>query len=229
MAKYLVTGGSGDIGRAIIVTLLAEGHSVICQYYSSDLDELKAFFNSHRVEYWQADLSQPFDRPNLFDGLDGMIYAAGCESFGLIQDFSAQQIDAQYYIHLKSLILLNQWMMPGLLQKQYGRIIVISSIWGETGASMESLYATMKAGQLGLIKSLAKELALSSITVNAVTPGLVRGRMTDALDAEAILEEIPQGELVEPEEVAFLVNYLLDKKAQHMTGQVLRLNSGWLI
>ncbi|TDM04119.1 elongation factor P 5-aminopentanone reductase [Macrococcus carouselicus] len=229
MTKYLVTGGSGDIGRAIIRQLTDDGHSVICQYHSADIESLKSYFNCQDVAFWQADLTRPVMKPEFIDSVDGLIHAAGAESFGLVQDFTLEEIDLQYQLHLRSLIQLSQWSIPSMLRKQCGRIVVISSIWGETGASMESIYSAMKAGQLGFVKSLAKELALNHITVNAITPGVVRGRMTAQLESESLLEEIPQGELIEPDEIAFLVSYLLHKRAQHMTGQVLRLNAGWLI
>ncbi|TDL97786.1 SDR family NAD(P)-dependent oxidoreductase [Macrococcus brunensis] len=228
MANYLVTGGSGDIGRAIVTDLLEAGHSVVCQYFKADIEILKETMSGD-VTFWQCDLTKLKTKPTFIDTLDGLIYAAGTESFGLVQDFTEEQIDQQYHVHLKGLIQLVQWMVPVLCQKQYGRIVVISSIWGETGASMESVYSAMKAGQIGFVKSMAKELALSGVTVNAITPGVVRGRMTDQLDEDLILEDIPQGELVEVDEVAYLVSYLLHKRAQHMTGQVLRLNAGWLI
>lgn len=228
MASYLVTGGSGDIGRAIVTELLAAGHSVICQYFTADVESLKGSMSGD-VTFWQCDLTKLDTRPAFLEDIDGLIYAAGTESFGLVQDFTAEEIDQQYHLHLKGLIQLVQWLVPVLCRKQYGRIVVISSIWGETGASMESVYSAMKAGQIGFVKSMAKELALSGVTVNVITPGVVRGRMTDQLDADALLEDIPQGELVEVDEIAYLVSYLLHKRAQHMTGQVLRLNAGWLI
>jgi len=228
VANYLVTGGSGDIGRAIVTELLQSGHSVVCQYFNADVEMLKETMSGN-VIFWRCDLTKLGTKPAFFETLDGLIYVAGTESFGLIQDFTGEEIDQQYHVHLKGLIQLVQWIVPILCKKQYGRIVVISSIWGETGASMESVYSAMKAGQIGLVKSMAKELALSGVTVNAITPGVVRGRMTEQLDAELILEDIPQRELVEADEVAYLVSYLLHKRAQHMTGQVLRLNAGWLI
>src|SRR5699024_9055639 len=110
------------------------------------------------------------------------------------------------------------------------RIIVISSVWGTYGASMESIYSTFKGAQETLVKSLAKELAPSNITVNAVAPGVVRGKMTLELSEEDIammLEDLPQGRLIEPREVASAAEYLLSENARSITGEVLKINGGW--
>lgn len=224
MAKYLVTGGSGDIGTAVVRRLVEAGHEVIVHY------------NKNKPEHtlcWQSDLTiQLQTRPEFFDTLDGVIYAAGTAYYELFQLSASDKVDQQYMIHVKNLIQLTQWALPGMINRGTGRIIVISSIWGETGAAMETIYSTMKAAQLGFVKSLAKELALSRITVNAVTPGLVAGKMTDAVsteDIELTLEEIPQGELIMPDEIAALVKYLISEEAKHITGQIMRINAGWLI
>ncbi|KAA1036984.1 elongation factor P 5-aminopentanone reductase [Macrococcus equipercicus] len=230
MANFLVTGGSGDIGRAVIDALLAAGHTAVCHYHHADLAVLTARWDD-RVTYWQADLTAGLAvRPDFFEQLDGVIYSAGTAQFGLLQDETAEAVDRQYMIHLKNLITVVQWIIPTLVRRRCGNIVVISSIWGETGAAMEAVYSAMKAGQLGLVKAMAKELAPSHITVNAVTPGLVSGRMTAALEElPLILEDIPQGELVTPEEVAHMVLYLLHERSRHVTGQVMRINAGWLI
>ncbi len=233
MADYLVTGGSGDIGRAVVDRLLDEGHRVICHYFAADVTLLKERWHSKPVTFWQADLTvELVNQPDFCNDIDGLIYAAGTAHYELLQDMSSEAIDKQYAIHLKNLIKLVQWIVPALVSKQCGNIVIISSIWGETGAAMESIYSTMKSGQLGFTRAMAKELAPSHITVNAVTPGLVQGKMTDIFPEEElkmILEDIPQGELVLPHEIAHMVSYLLDERSRHVTGQVLRINAGWLI
>ncbi|TDM11869.1 elongation factor P 5-aminopentanone reductase [Macrococcus lamae] len=233
MAKYLVTGGSGDIGRVIIDELLAAGNLVVCHYFQADPAALEERWAGQNISFWQADMTVELnERPDFFDDLDGVIYAAGTTQFDLLQDIKPSMIDEQYYIHLKNLITIVQWIIPTLVYKQCGNIVVISSIWGETGAAMEAVYSSMKAGQLGFVKAMAKELAPSHITVNAVTPGLVSGRMTDVFnsdDLKLLLDEIPQGELIDPSEIAHTVLYLLHNQSKHITGQIVRINAGWLI
>lgn len=225
MSKYIVIGASGDIGRAIVEMLRDDGHEVIAHYYSRRPDDTTG------VQYFQADLSTDYQLPQMGQ-VDGLIYAAGTAHYELFQYETDAEIDAQYHIHVKQLMKSVQNILPGMIRQRSGRIIVISSIWGETGASMEVIYSTMKAAQLGFVKALAKEVALSNITVNAISPGIVNGRMTEQFndaDVSAILEEIPQGELIEPKEIAAMVQFLLKEEAKHITGQVLRINAGWLI
>ncbi|MBF0833548.1 SDR family NAD(P)-dependent oxidoreductase, partial [Lactobacillus murinus] len=90
--------------------------------------------------------------------IDHLIYVAGQSLFGAIQDMSDEDIDGQYLINVYNLIKVVQALVDCIRQSDNGRIIVISSIWGETGASYETIYSTMKAAQLGFVKSLAKEL-----------------------------------------------------------------------
>ena len=95
---------------------------------------------------------------------------------------------------------------------------------------MESIYSTFKGAQETLVKSLAKEFARSNVTVNAVAPGVVRGKMTLKLsndDIAYLLEDLPQGRLIETSEVAAAVKYLSSKEARSITGEVLKINGGW--
>src|SRR5699024_3609548 len=111
-----------------------------------------------------------------------------------------------------------------------GRIIVVTSIWGQVGASCESIYSSMKGAQNTLVKSLAKELALTNITVNAVAPGVVRGSMTNELsdvDQQILLNELPQYRFIDASEVASLVEFICTESTKSITGEVFNLNGGW--
>jgi len=113
-----------------------------------------------------------------------------------------------------------------------GRIIVISSIWGETGASMETIYSAMKSAQIGFVKALSQELALTNVTVNAIAPGFVSGRMAKAFSDEekaVILSELPQQRMIAPQEVAHVCAYLCHPNAKSITGTVQKVNGGWYI
>lgn len=234
MARSLVLGGSGDIGLSIVDECLSLGHEVIVHYHLSNLDELEQRFAGQPVSFVQVDLSKESDMQVLdnIGHIDHLIYAAGQSSFGAIQDVSTDEINRQYYINVFSLIRIVQLFVDRLRNRPNSRIIVLSSIWGETGASYETIYSTMKAAQLGFVKSLSKELALTSITVNAITPGVVHGKMTSELDEltqTQLKEEIPQGRFVTTEEIGATVAYLLNPLSQSVTGQVLRINGGWYI
>lgn len=233
--KALVIGGSGSIGTAIVNRLLVDGYEVIVHYNSADSVLLTEQFKNEAVQFIQCDLTATTDYDKIFgfiQNLDCLIYSAGNALYGQIQDVSDSQIDESYQLHLREFIRLTQYFVDQLRRSENGRIIVISSIWGETGASLESIYSAMKSAQIGFVKALSKELALTSITVNAITPGIVRGHMSDIWSDEElseILDELPQQRLVEPEEIAHTCAYLCHPLAQSVTGTIQKINGAWYL
>ena len=110
--------------------------------------------------------------------------------------------------------------------------IVISSIWGETGASLETVYSSMKSAQLGFVKALSQELAMTSVTVNAISPGIVSGNMSTVWSDEelsAIVNELPQQRLIDPHEIAHTCAYLCHPMAKSVTGTVQKVNGAWYL
>ncbi|PTJ04821.1 3-oxoacyl-ACP reductase [Staphylococcus simulans] len=233
--KALVIGGSGSIGSAIIEQLLSDGYEVIVHYNQSSPDQLKAKYESQNVSFVQADLTQDINMESVFSfihNLDVLVYAAGRNLYGMFQDMTATDIDACYQLNVKNMMLITRFFLEQLRASAHGRILIISSIWGETGASMETVYSAMKAAQIGFVKALSQELAMTNITVNAVTPGMVSGNMADEFEPSelaAIIDELPQQRMVTPDEVAYTCAYLYDKRAQSVTGTVQKVNGGWYI
>ncbi|RIN76548.1 SDR family NAD(P)-dependent oxidoreductase [Staphylococcus simulans] len=233
--KALVIGGSGSIGSAIVEQLLSDGYEVIVHYNHSSPDELKAKYNSQNVSFVQADLTHDIDIESVFSfihNLDVLVYAAGRSLYGMFQDMTAQEIEACYQLNVKNMMLVTRYFLEQLRASSHGRIIVISSIWGETGASMETVYSAMKAAQIGFVKALSQELAMTNITVNTVTPGMVSGNMADEFEPSelaAIIDELPQQRMVSPEEVAYTCAYLYNQRAQSVTGTIQKVNGGWYI
>ncbi|UXR74792.1 SDR family oxidoreductase [Staphylococcus sp. IVB6238] len=230
--KALVVGGSGTIGTAVVQELLSEGYEVILTYHRTSPDELTKRYDGQPVQLLQLDVSQSidFERLSFIQNLDALIYVSGRSVFGMLQDMTDAQIDETYRINVFNFIKLCQHFVGQLMQRTHGRIIAISSIWGEAGASFETIYSSMKAAQIGFVKALSQELAMTSVTVNAIAPGVVSGTMTEQLDEEtrsALLEELPQNRFVAPEEVAHIVNHLISPRAQSITGTVQRINGGW--
>lgn len=223
---YLIVGASGDIGRAIHSEL--KGKNVITVS--------KERMPAHESEHHFLDLSKPITEEEVkkivqgTEVIDGLIWTPGVELFELFQDTSLEALDEQYNISVRSLIIFIKVILPKLKSSKSGRIIVITSVWGIVGASFESIYSTMKGAQNILVKSLAKELAATSVTVNAVAPGVVEGSMTQALaaaDLEAVLSELPQQRLIEPAEVSSLVTFLLNDNSRSINGGILNINGGW--
>ena len=123
-------------------------------------------------------------------------------------------------------------VLPYFIHRKSGRIINISSMWGETGGSCEVHYSAAKAGLIGLTKALAKEVAPSGITVNAVSPGVINTEMVTKLGKDTVdmlREEIPVMRLGTPEDVANAVSFLADDRASYITGQIISVNGGIVI
>ncbi|HDG3000007.1 TPA: SDR family oxidoreductase, partial [Staphylococcus aureus] len=164
--------------------------------------------------------------------LDCLIYASGQSLYGVLQDMKDHDIDACYQLNVLQLIRLCRYFVDVLRQSANGRIIVISSIWGETGASMETIYSAMKSAQLGFVKALSQELALTSVTVNAIAPGFVAGNMASEWqedELQAMITELPQQRLVLPSEVAHTCAYLYHPNARSVTGTIQKVNGAWYI
>lgn len=233
--KALVLGGSGSIGTAIVERLLSDGYDVILHYYRSDIEDLREKYHGKSVSFIQADLSQNIDLKQTFghiDKLDCLIYCSGVALYGMLQDMTDDDMDKSYYIHVKQMMRCCRFFIDKLRQSQHGRVIVISSIWGETGASMETIYSAMKGAQISFVKALSQELALTTVTVNAIAPGIVSGRMSDIWsedDLAEILQNIPQQRLVTPTEIAHTCSYLCHPLARSITGTVQKINGGWYI
>lgn len=233
--RALVLGGSGTIGTAIVERLLEEGNEVIIQYFQSDLKALQDKYKGKAVEFIQVDLTQNIDLETTFTHikhLDCLIYSSGTALYGLLQDMSDKDIDLSYNIHVKQLIRCCRYFIDLIRQSEFGRIIVISSIWGETGASMETIYSAMKSAQIGFVKALSQELAMTNVTVNAITPGFVSGNMSQVFNSDelkAILAELPQQRMINPCEIAHTCAYLWNPLAKSITGTVQKVNGAWYI
>lgn len=235
----LITGATGGIGEAIAYRLASEGISLQLHYYSNEAKGLELQRKLSQqfgvdVQLYQADLTRsdgPFQlvqqlvpKPNI------LIHNAGHAHFSLFQDISRQDYDRMIQLQITSPFMITQLLLPSLVTKKWGRIVFITSIWAETGAAYESLYALAKGGITSLMKSLAQELGPSGISVNAVAPGLIDTPMNRSLEAEELAKlcvEIPAGRMGTPAEVAHCVAFLIDSRSDYVSGQTLRVNGGW--
>ncbi len=226
MARYIITGSTGDIGSEVHKML--EKHEVITFSKSRQ----PKFSSTHHY----LDLSKPFTEDVLEDAtsdieqLDGLIWCPGESLYNLLQDTALEEVDAQYNLSIRSLVAFVRVLLPKLRRSASGRIIIITSVWGRNGASFESIYASMKGAQESLVKSLAKEFSATGITVNGIAPGVVEGAMTDLLsdsDKAFLIEELPQSRFVRTDEVAHAVSYLLDPKSSSVNGEIMNINGGW--
>ncbi|WP_144474936.1 elongation factor P 5-aminopentanone reductase [Cytobacillus oceanisediminis] len=234
----LVTGASGAIGKAISIKLASEGYSLYLHYNQNEkgIGELLSEIGSFGGEYIpiKANLASKtgyLELANQIFSIDAIVHNAGNALYGLLEDLEEEETEALIQIHVTTPLLLTKKLLPKLRQKQNGNIVIVSSIWGQTGASYEVAYSTVKGAQLAFAKALSKELAPSNIRVNAVAPGAIQTPMVDGFtleELEAIAAEVPSGRLGTPEEVANGVEFLLSEKSSYITGQVVAINGGWL-
>src|SRR5690625_2104238 len=133
-------------------------------------------------------------------------------------------------MHVKAPLFITKHFLPAMINRKSGKIVFITSIWGHVGASHEVVYSTVKGAQNSFVKSLAKEVGPSGISVNGISPGLIHTQMNDHLteiDREMLHADIPLQRAGDPLEIAYLVEFLLDKKSSYIQGEMVRITGGW--
>lgn len=236
-----VTGASRGIGRAAAIKFAQKNYQVVinCDRQKDELEEVKRIIESYRVPCLSfiGDMGIYESCETLFDeirkqfgGVDVLINNAGISYIGLLQDMKPEEWNRLIQTNLTSAFHCSKLAIPYMVQRQSGKIINISSIWGITGASCEAAYSAAKGGMNALTKALAKELAPSNIQVNAIACGAIDTEMNRWLSDEellALVNEIPAGRLGRAEEVADLA-YHLAYKSNYLTGQIIALDGGWV-
>ena len=237
----LVTGSSRGIGRAIAIKFAQEGYNLVINCASREdlLFETKAEIESYQVsclafvgDMGQYDLVEKLfqEIKKSFGSLDVLVNNAGIASIGLFTDMGPKDWDRIITTNLTSVFNCCSLAVPDMLHNKSGKIINISSVWGNVGASCEVAYSASKGGINAFTKALAKELAPSNIQVNAVACGVINTEMNQVLgweEMQQLIEEIPANRLGQADEVAHLV-YQLTQKNEYLTGQVITLDGGWI-
>ncbi len=240
--KVLIAGGSRGLGRAAALYFQQKGFLVDVAYHASR-DAAYELEAHPGIRTLACDLATregcrdfaAFAR----DGdtqIAGLIVTCGMECYGFYDTASAEEIASVMANNLSPALYLSQFLRADLLQVAHETdlspaMLFVSSVWGQCGAAMETLYSTAKAALIGLGKSLAKELGPAGIRVNIIAPGPMQTAMLDRFTPEeiqAIVGEIPLGRLGTGEDFARLCHYLIAEDT-YMTGQVLALNGGFYI
>jgi len=238
----IITGGTRGIGRAIALGLAKAGFTVGFCYQSShnEAESLLKLLSECNGGY-----AFPFDL-NCTDRLGEfskqvlekmpevsvLVNNAGVSSYSLFQDVTETEFHRVFSINFESAFFLTKEFVPGMIRRRHGRIINISSIWGQTGASCEVLYSSSKAAIIGFTKGLAKELAPCGIRVNAIAPGIIDTDMISSFSEQEISEmtkEIPCGRIGAPDDVANVALFLASDLASYITGEVINVSGGYVI
>ena len=239
----LITGASRGIGAATARRLARAGYAVAVNYCRSEeralalVEELREA--GHTAMAVHADVSDPDQVGDMVDNvldkfcqLDILVCNAGRSWVGLLGDMTPEEWLELFAVNLDSVFYCCKSVMPHMIHRKRGKIITISSMWGQVGASCEAAYSASKAGVIGLTKALAKELGPSGITVNCVAPGVVDTEMNQNLTAEdldALRQETPLERIGRAEDVAESVLFLASEGADFITGQVICPNGGLII
>lgn len=233
----MIIGASGDIGRSIVMRLAKEGWQLML-HYNRNIRAMEAnrrrLNNQSILMEIQADLSDQAGINHLLNQLvfpvDAVIFAGGSAYYGLFQDTDEQTMESMLTLHVKAPWTITKHVLPSMIREKHGRILFITSVWGEAGAGNEVVYSSVKGAQNSFVKALAKEVATSGIAVNAVSPGFIDTKMNQHLSAEAkeeIIHDIPANRAGTSEDVANTVRFLMDERSDYIHGEIIHVSGGW--
>lgn len=236
----IVTGAARGIGKAIAKRLVEDGFFVVAVYNSSEKlakkleSELYPNVKAYKCDVSDAESVNAVVKAVLKDRktVDVLVNNAGIAQQKLFTDITDEDWSRMIGVDLSGAFYFTRAVLPSMINEKSGRIINITSMWGETGGSCEVHYSAAKAGLIGMTKALAKETGLSGVCVNAVSPGVIETDMMSGFseaDKEALREEIPLSRLGRAEDVANAVAFLCSEKASYITGQVISVNGGIVI
>lgn len=245
MKVALITGVSGGLGKSVAKKFIDEGYFVVGSFNSGEkrisefISELE---KENKQDYFfpiKADFNSAESVTALyniatksFKHFDVLVNCAGVDLYKTFTDTTEKEWDNVFNVNVKSAFILTKEVLKGMIERKSGKIIFISSIWGNSGASMESVYSASKSALIGLTKSLAKEEAESGITVNCVCPGVIDTKMNDMFtesEKADLIEKTPLHRFGKPNEVAELVYFLASESADFITGEVITLDGGFTL
>lgn len=241
MQTALITGASRGIGSAVARRLAWDGFRVIINYLHSEAaakelaEEINRAYGGGCAEIFRADVADREQVARMFasvGGVDVLVNNAGVAQQKLFTDLTEQDWDRLFDVDVKGVFHCCSCALPYMIHSKRGKIVNISSMWGQVGASCEVHYSAAKAAVIGLTKALAKEVGPSGIQVNCVAPGVIQTEMNAHLSEsalDALREETPLETLGTAEDIAAAVSFLCGEESAFITGQVFGVNGGLVI
>lgn len=243
--SVLITGGSRGIGAAAVLAFAAAGYNVAFTWNNHGkaaeqvLEQAQKVTPGCRFLALQADAADAAQVTTAvrraeqeLGGLQVLVCNAGIAQQKLFTDTTDEDWRHIMSVDLDGAFFACRAALPGMIHRKYGRILLVSSMWGQTGGSCEVAYSAAKAGLIGLGKALAKEEGPSGITVNVVAPGVIDTDMMSGFSEEdraVLAEDTPVGRLGTPQEIARTLVFLADERSGYITGQVIGQNGGLVI
>ena len=243
--NVLITGGSRGIGAAAVREFAKAGYNVAFTWHSSAssadavMQDVRSACPDRRVVSIQADAGDAAQvraavskAEYELGNLQVLVCNAGIAQQKLFTDTTDEDWRRLMAVDLDGAFYACRAVLPGMIRQKYGRILLVSSMWGQTGGSCEVAYSAAKAGLIGLGKALAKEEGPSGITVNIIAPGVIDTDMMAGFTAEdraALAEETPVCRLGTAQEIARTMVFLADEQSGYITGQVIGQNGGLVI
>ena len=238
MSVVFINGGSRGIGRAMVELFSEKGYEVAFSYNNSD-DAARELAEKTGARAIKADSSNESDVRRVCDilkreyvAVDVLINNAAVSSFSLFTDLTLEDWRRTFAVNVDGAFLYCNNLVPAMIRQKNGRIINISSMWGQVGSSCEVHYSASKAALIGMTKALAKELGPSGITVNCIAPGVIDTDMNSALSESDLAElctETPLMKIGDPMDVAEAALFLSSDKAGFITGAVINVNGGFVV
>lgn len=235
----LISGGDRGIGAAAARAFYQAGYRVAVLYHTNAEAAASLEADLPGLIALQCDVASraacesAFTAAEIMLGhVDVLVCNAGIAQQKLFTDITPAEWQHMLDVNLTGAFHLCQLALPGMIRRKWGRILTVSSMWGQTGGSCEVHYSAAKAGLIGLTKALAREEGPSGVTVNCVAPGVIDTDMMAAFtpgDKAALAEETPVGRLGSAQEVARALLFLAGEEAGYITGQVFGVNGGLVI
>lgn len=235
MSRIFIVGGSRGIGAACVRRFSHAGNSVAFTYLHS-AERSRALASECGAAAIECDVCSSdsvadalSEALGALGGIDVLVCSAGIAHFSLAQDIPDSELWRVIDTDLCGTFRVCRAVIPHMVANQSGRIVTLSSMWGEVGSSCESAYSAAKGGVIALTKALAKELGPSHITVNCVSPGVIDTEMNAALSADdlaLLADETPLGRIGTSDEAAAVVEFLASDSASFVTGQVIGVSGG---